>query len=127
MSFGTTLKDNFDELPPSVRFFAGGNESVRGFGFEQLGPEDSEGLVIGGSHLLTASLEFERSFYKQFSWAAFVDAGNAFDGTQIEARVGAGLGLKWRSPLGPLRVYLAHPLNYSTRAVRLHISLGPDL
>ncbi|MEM7278226.1 MAG: autotransporter assembly complex family protein [Pseudomonadota bacterium] len=127
VSFGTTLKDDFDELPPSVRFFAGGNESVRGFGFEQLGPEDNEGLVIGGSHLLTASLEFERTFYKQFSWAAFVDAGNAFDGTQLEARVGAGLGLKWRSPLGPLRVYLAHPLNYSTRAVRLHISLGPDL
>lgn len=124
---GTTIKDEFRELPPSVRFFAGGIDTVRGYGFETIGPTDVTGRVIGGSHLLVASAEYDRLFYRNFAFAAFVDAGNAFDGTNVEARIGAGLGLKWRSPIGPVRVYLAHPVNFSDRSVRLHISIGPDL
>lgn len=124
---GTTIKDEFRELPPSVRFFAGGIDTVRGYGFETIGPKDDTGLVIGGSHLLVASAEYDRLFYRNFALAVFVDAGNAFDGTNIDARIGAGLGLKWRSPIGPVRIYLAHPVNFSDRSVRLHISIGPDL
>jgi translocation and assembly module TamA len=124
---GVTAKSDFNELPPSVRFFAGGDESVRGFDFETLGPTDDAGNVIGGSNLLVASIEYEHRLRGNFFWAAFLDAGNAFDGTDIDPAVGAGLGLKWLSPLGPLRFYLAHPLNKSDRDVRLHIRLGPDL
>ena len=126
-TFGLTAKSDFDELPPFVRFFAGGDDSVRGFGFETLGPVDDAGNVIGGSNLLVASIEYEHRLRGNFLWAAFVDAGNAFDGTDVDPAVGAGLGLKWLSPLGPLRFYLAHPLNKSDRDVRLHIRLGPDL
>jgi len=124
---GTTVKQSFSELPPDVRFFAGGIESVRGYGYENLGPEDDAGLVIGGSHLLHGSVEYDRFFYGNFAWAVFVDAGNAFDDREINSRIGAGAGVKWRSPIGPLRFYLAHPVNYSDRTVRLHISIGPDL
>jgi translocation and assembly module TamA len=124
---GVTAKSEFNDLPPSVRFFAGGDESVRGFGFETLGPADELGNVIGGSHLLVASLEYEHRLRGNFYWAAFVDAGNAFERFDVDPAAGAGLGLKWLSPLGPLRVYLAHPLNKSDRNVRLHIRLGSDL
>ncbi len=124
---GITFKDALRDLPPDVRFFAGGNDSVRGFGYETLGPEDDSGTVVGGSHLLTASIEYDRLLFGNFAWAAFVDGGNAFDDTSIDPRYAAGLGLKWRSPIGPVRVYLAHPLNLSERSVRLHVSIGPDL
>lgn len=127
LTTGFTSKDDLQELPPSLRFFAGGDESVRGFGYETLGPKDVDGNVIGGSNLLVASLEAERHLRGKLYGAVFVDAGNAFEGTDIDPAVSAGLGLKWRSPIGPLRIYLAHPLNKSSRSVRLHISLGADL
>ncbi len=124
---GFTAKSDIGELPPSVRFFAGGDDSVRGFGYEDLGPTDADGNVIGGSRLLVASAEYERHLRGNLYWAAFVDAGNAFEQFDVDPAIGAGLGLKWISPIGPLRFYLAHPLNKSDRTVRLHIRLGPDL
>lgn len=124
---GFTAKSEFNELPPSVRFFAGGDESVRGFGYNTLGPKDDLGNVIGGSNLLVASIEYERWLRGNFYGIAFVDAGNAFDATDVDAAAGAGFGLRWQSPVGPLRFYLAHPLNKSDRSVRLHVRLGADL
>jgi translocation and assembly module TamA len=124
---GATAKSEFDELPPSVRFFAGGDESVRGFSYDSLGPKDELGNVIGGSNLLVTSVEYERLLRGNFYGAVFVDAGNAFDTLDVDPAVGAGIGLKWISPVGPLRFYLAHPLNKSDRSVRVHIRLGADL
>jgi translocation and assembly module TamA len=124
---GVTAQSEFLELPPSVRFFAGGDESVRGFGYETLGPTDDLGNVIGGSNLLVASIEYEHRLRNEIFGAIFVDAGNAFDGLDVDAALSAGLGVIWRSPVGPLRFYLAHPLNKSDRSVRLHIRLGADL
>jgi translocation and assembly module TamA len=124
---GVTAKSEFGELPPSVRFFAGGDESIRGFDYDSLGPKDEMGNVIGGSNLLIASIEYERLLRGNFYSAVFLDAGNAFDSMDVNAAVGAGIGLKWFSPVGPLRFYLAHPLNQSDRSVRVHIRLGADL
>ena len=124
---GFTLKSDFDELPPSVRFFAGGDESVRGYDFESLGPTDTEGNVIGGSHLLVASIEYEHRLRGDFYGAVFVDAGNAFDDFDVDPEIGAGVGLKWRSPVGPLRVYLGYPLTDDDGSIRLHVLLGADL
>lgn len=126
-TIGITAKSEFDELPPSIRFFAGGDESVRGFGFQSLGPRDDLGNVIGGSNLLVASIEYEHLLRGNFYGAVFLDAGNAFDNLDFDAAVGAGFGVKWFSPVGPLRFYLAHPLNKSDRNVRLHVRLGADL
>jgi translocation and assembly module TamA len=124
---GATAKRDFDELPASVRFFAGGDNSVRGYEFETLGPVDAAGNVIGGSSLLTASFEFEQPLRDRWSLAFFVDSGNAFEGSRIDARTGAGLGGRWRSPLGPIRIDVAHPFDDPSDDWRLHISLGPDL
>ena len=126
-TLGFTAKSEFLDLPPSVRFFAGGDESVRGFGYNTLGPTDELGNVVGGSNLLVASVEYEHRMRGNFYGAVFVDAGNAFDGFDVDPAIGAGLGLKWQSPVGPLRFYLAHPVNKSDRSVRLHIRLGADL
>jgi translocation and assembly module TamA len=124
---GVTAKSEFDELPASVRFFAGGDNSVRGYDFDALGPVDENGQVVGGSSLATGSIEFEQPLRDRWSLAFFVDAGNAFEGSDLDAKTGAGLGGRWQSPLGPIRIDLAHPFDDDTTSWRLHISLGPDL
>jgi translocation and assembly module TamA len=124
---GATAKSEFDLLPPSVRFFAGGDNSVRGYDFEALGPSDESGRVVGGSSLATGSIEFEQPLRERWSLAFFVDSGNAFEGSRIDAKTGAGIGGRWQSPLGPIRIDLAHPFDDETTSWRLHISLGPDL
>lgn len=125
---GATWGDSFNELPASVRFFAGGDNSVRGYKFEELGPMDSSGEVIGGSSLITAGIEYEHPLREHWSVAVFVDSGNAFRGSDFEARTGAGIGARWESPLGPIRLDLARPIgDETTDDLRLHISLGPDL
>jgi len=124
---GTTSSKDFSRLPPSIRFFAGGDESVRGYDYNSLGPKDDEDNVIGGANLLVASLEYERHLRGNFYGAVFVDAGNAFDDADLDPEVGAGLGLKWRSPLGPIRFYLGYPVTADDQNVRFHLRLGADL
>jgi translocation and assembly module TamA len=124
---GATREKAFTDLPASVRFFAGGDNSVRGYAFESLGPVDANGEVVGGSSLLTASVEYEHPLTKRWSMAFFVDAGNAFEGTDFEPMTGAGLGIRWQSPLGPIRLDIGVPVHAGDRGPRLHISLGPDL
>jgi translocation and assembly module TamA len=124
---GATAEQSFDELPPSVRFFAGGDNSVRGYDFEALGPVDDNGEVIGGSSLAVGSIEYEHRIKAKWSLALFVDSGNAFEGSQFETKTGAGIGTRWQSPLGPIRVDVAHPFDDTQDNWRLHITLGPDL
>lgn len=121
----TTLKDDFSELPPSVRLFAGGDTSIRGYAFEAVGETDANGDVIGGSHLLVGSLEYDHLIARKWSLSVFTDAGDAFDET-FDVKRSIGMGVRWYSPLGPLRLDLAHPLD-SDDAFRVHITLGTDL
>jgi translocation and assembly module TamA len=124
---GAMQQSDFAALPPSVRFFAGGDNSVRGYAYKSLGPTDSTGAVIGGSELAVASLEYEHNVRPHWSVAMFVDSGNAFDRGAFDTRTGAGIGARWQSPLGPIRVDVAHPFDDSSTNWRLHITLGPDL
>jgi translocation and assembly module TamA len=123
---GYMVEDDFEKLPPSVRFFAGGDQSVRGFDFESLGPVDANGAVVGGNRLIELSAEYERAIRPRWSLAVFSDAGNAFNEGFPEFRRGAGIGARWRSPLGPVRIDLAWPINDVESGARLHVSLGPD-
>ena len=128
IELGTTWSDTLTELPPSKRFYAGGDNSVRGFGFEDLGPEDENGRVIGGRSLAVGSLELERSISGKWSGALFVDAGNAFDPDfDSELAYGFGFGVRWRSPVGPLRFDLARGRYVDEGTIRLHVVLGPEL
>ncbi|MDN3637408.1 autotransporter assembly complex family protein [Simiduia curdlanivorans] len=120
-----TLKDDFSELPPSVRFFTGGDNSIRGYEYNSLGTTNDEGEVIGGSHLAVASLEYDYLFLPSWSASVFYDAGDAFD-TVFALKRGVGIGLRWYSPVGPLRIDIASPLD-SEDNYRFHISVGADL
>ncbi|MFT5139488.1 MAG: translocation and assembly module TamA [Rhodothermales bacterium] len=124
---GITTMDRLDELPASIRFFAGGDQSIRGYGFETLGPTNAAGTVIGGNNLFEGSVELERLVKDQWAIAAFIDSGNAFNSTDLNAKTGIGFGLRWYSPLGPVKLDLAHPLDDQDRAIRIHVILGPDL
>jgi translocation and assembly module TamA len=119
--------DEFRALPPSERFFAGGDRSIRGYDFQDLGPINSSGKVIGGEYIGIISFELEKYLTEKWGVAGFVDTGNAFGGPGSDTglKTGIGLGLRWRSPVGPVRVDLAHPLDDDT-AIKLHLRIGPD-
>jgi translocation and assembly module TamA len=129
LELGWTSTDDFDALPPELRFFAGGTGSVRGYGWQDLGPRDAAGKTVGGERVATASFEYERSFRPDWSWAAFVDGGNVYEGSgrEVDFALGLGIGLRWSSPIGPIRLDLAHGLDDPDRSVTLHFSAGPDL
>lgn len=126
---GYTLTSNFRDMPASLRFFAGGDVSVRGYDYQSLGPRNSSGAVIGGKHLLTGSIEFDQRIAENWSIAAFGDAGNAFDDfNDIDAKFSVGAGVRWYSPVGPVRLDVAVPLaDEAPDSFRIHITLGPDL
>lgn len=120
--------DDFRALPPSERFFAGGDNSIRGYDFQDLGPINNSGNVIGGRYLGVMSFELEKFITENWGVAGFVDSGNAFGGPgrNTGIKTGVGLGLRWRSPVGPVRIDLAHPLDDDT-LLKLHLRIGPDL
>ncbi|HSS66842.1 MAG TPA: autotransporter assembly complex family protein [Gammaproteobacteria bacterium] len=125
---GALTVDEFDVLPPSQRFFTGGDTSVRGYEYQSLGPKDDAGNVIGGKYLLVGSIEYEHPVVNKWSAAVFADAGNAFSDTDSNEgfKVGIGFGVRWTSPIGPVRLDLAHPVSEAP-LFRIHFRLGPDL
>ena len=122
----TTLADELLELPVSVRFFTGGDQSVRGYQFNALGAANNNGEVVGGKHLLVGSVEYDLPVYGGWSVAAFLDSGNSFqDFGNMTLKESAGLGVRWLSPIGPIRVDIAKGLDDG--GFRFHITMGPDL
>jgi translocation and assembly module TamA len=123
---GAIDTSSFDTLPPSQRFFAGGDRSVRGYGYQEIGMRNADGAVVGGEYLVLGSAELEYLFYKDYGAAVFVDAGDAFSDSP-ELKTGAGIGFRWRSPIGMVRLDVAHPFDDPDDNFRIHISIGPDL
>ncbi|MEE9352271.1 MAG: autotransporter assembly complex family protein [Thiotrichaceae bacterium] len=124
---GSTFIGDFDEMPKSLRYFAGGQNSVRGYSFESLGETNANGDVIGGKNLLTLSTEYEHPVKDKISASVFVDVGNVFnDWNDYSIEVGYGVGVRYKSPLGPIRIDLAVPQD-DTSDINLYFSLGPDL
>lgn len=123
---GTTTASRFAELPTSFRFFAGGDNSVRGFELDKIGPRNSDGDIIGAKHLIVGSLEYEHRLYESWGAAVFVDSGDAFNESP-DFKTGVGIGMRWFSPVGPVRIDLAHGLEDPGDTIRLHLSIGPEL
>jgi translocation and assembly module TamA len=125
VELGQVVKRDAVAVPESQLFRAGGDDSVRGYDYRSLGPIVA-GAVAGGTSLLTASVELARPFsaaLPSFLGAVFVDAGNAANGFDaLKPALGYGVGVRWRSPVGPLRVDLAY--GQAVRQVRLHVSVG---
>lgn len=124
-TLGFSLADEIEDIPTSRRFFAGGDNSVRGYEYQSLGPEQNE-QVIGGKHLSVASIEVERRVFEKWAVAAFVDSGNAWT-DNFDPVTGVGLGLRWYSPVGPLRFDIGVPLEDGEDDFRVHIMFGPQL
>ena len=127
-SLGAMAVQDFNQLPPELRFFAGGDRSIRGFDYQQLGTTNDAGKVIGGTYLTVGSVEVEHYFLQKWGGAVFVDGGDAFRRGEFDLNIGAGVGVRWRSPVGVVRVDVAKPVKSDlAQSIRLHISIGPDL
>lgn len=127
LELGATEVTDFSSLPASLRFFAGGDNSIRGYDYQSLGPEDDSGRVVGGRYLIVGSIEYEQFVYKNYGVAAFIDFGNAVNDLSDPLEVGTGIGLRWLSPVGLIRVDVAAGVTAENTPIRLHISLGSDL
>ncbi|TCO42087.1 autotransporter assembly complex protein TamA [Dokdonella fugitiva] len=147
-SLGATHVGDFDKLPPELRFFAGGDRSIRGYSFQTIGPplpddlrgqataycaahpkSDCQDFIIGGKNLAVASAEYEYYFKPNWGIATFIDTGDAFSSfASYRQKIGVGVGARWRSPVGMVRVDLGVPVrDDQNHGVELHIVIGPDL
>lgn len=122
---GEVLARSTLPVPDTLLFRAGGDASVRGYGYRELGPI-VDGALASGRMLFTSSFEVARPLSPRTPslwWAAFVDAGNAANRwSEMDPALGYGLGLRWRSPVGPLRIDLAY--GQEVRRARIHLSVG---
>lgn len=120
---GTPLDLSITRLPNFYRFKAGGSASVRGYAFEQLSDND-----LGSNHIITASAEGEYRFMDDWSAAAFVDIGNAFnEWDEPDLKRGIGVGIRWYSIAGEIRLDVASALDFDDEPLRIHLSIGTPL
>lgn len=128
---GHTFTETLVAMPPSLRFFAGGDRSIRGYAWREVGPrlEGSDGKLyaLGAKNVATGSIEYEHYFTQNWGAAAFVDSGSAFDSTTPDWRTGVGVGVRWRSPVGPLRLDIGHGLDNPDSSFQIYLSVGADL
>lgn len=128
VQFGGSATNGYKQnVPPSLRFFAGGDQSVRGYDYQSLSPKNSDGDRIGGRYLVAGSVEYQYSVADKWRVATFIDQGNSFNSLELPSlKTGVGIGVRWVSPVGPLRLDLAHALD-DDGGIRLHFSMGPEL
>ncbi|BHH82580.1 autotransporter assembly complex protein TamA [Desulforhopalus sp. 52FAK] len=126
-SVGATLVDSIDSLPPSLRYYAGGDASIRGYAYKSLGTEDSSGTVIGGRYLIVESIELEHIINQYWSLAAFWDGGTATDDLSLDFYQGVGAGIRFRLPFGQIRFDVASAITEDGNPFRVHLTVGGDL
>jgi translocation and assembly module TamA len=122
---GHTFTDALTAMPPSLRFYAGGDRSIRGYEYREVGPRIGD-FSIGAKNVVTASGEFEHYFNNSWGGAVFVDGGSAFDGTDIDWHTGVGVGVRWKSPVGPLRFDIARGLDHPDSPFTIGLSIGAE-
>ena len=113
-------------MPFNLRFLAGGDQSIRGFAYQSVGP-DEEGKIVGGKYLMAASLEYNYQFMQNWRLAFFVDSGTATNDFSESWAVGAGFGIRYITPVGPVRIAHAWGLSKESKSTRLSIIIGPEI
>ncbi|WP_440877508.1 autotransporter assembly complex protein TamA [Thalassotalea sp. PLHSN55] len=124
-----------DLLAPSLRFFAGGDQSIRGFAYQSLGSTEQvtnsngelETRVVGGTRLAVGSLEYQYYFTDKLRGILFTDGGNALDKLDFKAVYSVGTGMHYLSPVGPIRLDLGYSISEDNPGWRLHFTLGAEL
>ncbi|QWP77398.1 outer membrane protein assembly factor [Lysobacter sp. K5869] len=130
---GHTFTSSLTAMPPSLRFYAGGDRSIRGYEWREVGPRIPAGdgrkaYALGAKNVVTSSLEYEQYFNESWGGAVFVDSGSAFDDqSDFKMRTGVGFGVRWRSPVGPLRIDIARGLDDPDSGFQLYLNIGADL
>jgi translocation and assembly module TamA len=107
---GMAETSDFGLYPSSLRFYAGGDQSVRGYKWKELGPKDEDGNVIGGRNVFTSSFEYDHQISDSWVAAGFIDAGNAYNDTYDTIYYGAGFGARYISPIGLIKGDIGFPL-----------------
>jgi translocation and assembly module TamA len=128
---GHTFTDQTVALPPSLRYYAGGDRSIRGYEYREVGPRipsspGRKAYSLGAKNLVTASVEFERYFTEALGAAVFVDSGDAFDGGSPSFRTGVGIGARYKSPVGPIKLDIARGLDDADSPFTIGLSIGAD-
>ena len=124
---GEMITSDFDRMPITERFYAGGAPTVRGYRLFEISPVNELGNRTGGRHLGVASVEYDRALFGDWGMAAFSDVGYVGNDFNGPIRTGVGLGARWRSPVGPLRLDVGVPLSKALDPVQVYLILGPDL
>lgn len=121
----TFLSDPLKDFPPSLRFFAGGDQSVRGYAYQSLGPRDTSGRVVGGKHMFAGHVDVQRAILDDWAVSVFYNAGNAFDSfngaTLYQA---AGAGVHYYTPVGALNLFVARQIQKDDPEYRVHFTVG---
>jgi len=113
------------KIPPALRFFAGGDRSVRGYGYKKISPKNKDGKLVGGSRLVTGSLEYQYQVYPNWWGAVFADTGlaaNSYKATEL--RYGAGVGVRWASPIGAIKFDIATPIRDKDNSKNIQFYIG---
>ncbi|TEW55237.1 outer membrane protein assembly factor [Psychromonas sp. RZ22] len=124
---GGILANSIYNVPSSMRFFTGGDQSIRGYGYNEIAPRDTQDYLVGGYYLATTSLEYRYPIAENWKIAVFTDAGTATDDFAEPLSISTGTGLVWASPVGPVRLYFAVPLTDTSDNFRVHFMIGPEL
>lgn len=131
LDLGYIYSDNFYDVPYRLRFFAGGDQSIRGFNTDTLAPTyGNQAFLVGGDALAVGSLEYNYEFKDGFRLALFGDVGNAFDTTgkaDNSTEVGLGAGVRWSSPIGLVRLDVATGVTDDDNPIRIHFFIGSPL
>ncbi len=129
--FGNISGSGRSDIPASKRFYTGGGGSIRGFGYQDVGPQDSEGDFIGGRSIIETSAEIRFNVSENIGLVSFVDAGNVYENISPEFgegfAVGAGLGVRYYTSFGPIRFDVAVPVNkkeITDDRFQIYISIG---
>lgn len=123
-----------EDLAPSLSFFAGGSQSIRGFAYQSIGNEidlllrdgQEREFVLGGNRLAVASLEYQYAFLEDWRGAVFVDAGDAFDEGEFDVSYAGGFGLHYMTPVGAIKLELARSFSEDNPGWRVHINIGAE-
>jgi translocation and assembly module TamA len=125
LDMGAIAADDIEQVPFSRRFFAGGDQSIRGYEYESLGTRDEEGNLIGGKYLNVGGLELNYRIFDEWRTGVFFDTGRAFTSTTEPFYSSVGPSARWISPVGQIRLDLAFPLDGEDAGTpRVHISMG---
>ncbi|MEH8047722.1 autotransporter assembly complex family protein [Gallibacterium anatis] len=127
---GYLSTNQFDKIPPALRFFAGGDRSIRGYGYHKISPKDKNGELTGANRLFTASIEYQYQVKPKWWGAIFYDTGFASDRFAFnDLRKGAGIGVRWNSPIGAVKFDIATPINDKddSKNIQFYIGIGAEL